>query len=174
MQVSDLQLNPQNPRTISAAAFDQLVESIREFPKMMELRPMVIDADNVVIGGNQRLKAIQALGMEEVPETWVKPASELTPEERKRFIVMDNLTSGEWEFTILARDFDVTALAEWGIDIPEVNIDMDEITDVLGFNEGVDFLIKCASLDELAELQTKLGTTGRKLTYIDFLSKLGL
>lgn len=174
MQVSDLQLNPQNPRTISAAAFDQLVESIRDFPVMMTLRPLVVDGDNVVIGGNQRLKAIRELGMSEVPDTWVKPASELTPAERERFIVMDNLTSGEWEYQLLAQHFNVTELAEWGVDIPEVEVDMDEITNVLGFNEGINFYIACDNLDELAELQTKLGCTGRKLSYSDFIDKTKL
>lgn len=97
MNLSELKENPKNPRIIKDERFKKLVKSIREFPKMMELRPIVIDADNVVLGGNMRMRAFQELGMTEIPDSWVKRASDLTEEEIKRFIIVDNIPSGEWD-----------------------------------------------------------------------------
>ena len=82
MKIKDIKLNPDNPRLIKDARFKKLVQSLKEFPKMLELRPIVINEDNVVLGGNMRLKALRELGYKEVPDTWVKRADELTEEEK--------------------------------------------------------------------------------------------
>jgi len=114
--------NPNNPRLIKDDKFKKLVNSIKEFPKMMELRPMVIDENNITLGGNMRLKALKELGYKEVPDTWVKKATDLTPEESRRFIIADNIGFGEHDWEMLANEWDVAELSEWGLDIPDFAI----------------------------------------------------
>lgn len=118
MQVSEIKPNPNNPRVIRDERFKKLVKSIEEFPKMMKLRPMIINADNVVIGGNMRLKALQELGYKEIPDDWVKKAEELTEEEQKRFVIADNVSFGEHDFEMLASEWDIEELSDWGVDTP--------------------------------------------------------
>lgn len=86
---------------------------------MMELRPMVIDENNIVLGGNMRLKALKELGYKEVPDSWIKKASDMTPEEVRRFIIADNVGFGEHDWEMLANEWDVAELSEWGLDIPD-------------------------------------------------------
>lgn len=106
--------NPSNPRIIKDDKFIKLVKSIKEFPKMLELRPIVVNDDMVVLGGNMRLKACKEAGLKEVP---IIKASDLTEEEQKEFIIKDNVGFGEWDFEMLA-DWDSEQLEEWGLDIP--------------------------------------------------------
>lgn len=86
---------------------------------MMELRPMVIDSDGTVLGGNMRLKALQELGYTEIPDTWVRRAADLTDEEKQRFIIADNVGFGEWDWEALANEWDAGDLVEWGLDVPD-------------------------------------------------------
>lgn len=86
---------------------------------MMTLRPIVIDDDGVVLGGNMRLEALKSLGKKKIPDEWVKKASDLTDEEKKRFIISDNSSFGEWDYDLLANEWGDLPLAEWGVDIPE-------------------------------------------------------
>ena len=118
IKISSIKANPDNPRVIKDAAFEKLCNSIKDFPKMMALRPMVVDADGVVLGGNMRLRALQHLGYKEIPDEWVKRADDLTPEEQKRFIITDNVPAGEWDWDELANGWDENDLTEWGIDLP--------------------------------------------------------
>jgi len=85
----------------------------------MELRPMVIDADGTVLGGNMRLKALQELGYTEIPDTWVRRAADLTDEEKQRFIIADNVGFGEWDWEALANEWDAGDLSDWGLDVPD-------------------------------------------------------
>ena len=119
MKLSSLKPNPNNPRLIKDERFVKLVQSIKDFPKMMELRPMVIDKDNIVLGGNMRLKAIAELGMKEIPDSWVKKATDLTEDEVRRFIIADNVGFGEHDWDMLANDWDMKELEEWGLEIPD-------------------------------------------------------
>ncbi len=123
MKLSDIKANPNNPRVIKDEKFEKLVKSISEFPKMMELRPMVINSDNIVLGGNMRLKALKHLGYKEVPEEWVKRADELTEEEQRRFIIADNVGFGEHDWEMLANEWDIDELNDWGLDIPGFEIE---------------------------------------------------
>lgn len=93
---------------------------------MMELRPMVIDENNIVLGGNMRLKALAELGYKEVPENWVKKASDLTPDEARRFIIADNVGFGEHDWDVLANEWDAAELADWGLDIPDFALNAPE------------------------------------------------
>jgi DNA modification methylase len=116
MPLSDIKPNPDNPRIIKDDKFAKLVKSIKEFPEMLKIRPLVVNADMVVLGGNMRLKACQAAGLTEVP---VILANDLTPEQEREFIIKDNVGFGEWEWETLANEWDANQLAEWGLDIPD-------------------------------------------------------
>lgn len=129
MKLKDIKPNESNPRIIKDEKFKKLVNSIREFPAMMELRPMVVDAQNVVLGGNMRLKALQELGYSEIPDTWVKRASDLTDEEKQRFIIADNVGFGEWDWQTLANDWDAEKLNEWGLDVPGFDVNIQDYAD---------------------------------------------
>jgi ParB-like chromosome segregation protein Spo0J len=117
MKLSKIKPNPDNPRVIKDASFKKLCNSIKDFPKMMALRPIVTDADDVVLGGNMRLKALQHLGYKEIPDEWVRKAEDLTDEERKRFIIADNVSGGEWDWDTLANEWDAVQLEEWGLEV---------------------------------------------------------
>jgi hypothetical protein len=118
MKLKDIKPNPNNPRVLRDDKFQKLKQSITEFPKMLSLRPMVIDENNVVLGGNMRLRALQELGFTDIDEAWVKRSSDLTEEEKKRFIIADNVAFGEWDWDTLANDWEVVDLEAWGLDIP--------------------------------------------------------
>lgn len=107
MKTNDIKLNPDNPRNITDEALEKLKESISRDPEFMELRPIIIDKNNMVLGGNQRLKAIRALGYKEIPVNWVKKADTLTEEQYNRFILVDNAPEGmqgEWDYGKLIED----------------------------------------------------------------------
>jgi site-specific DNA-methyltransferase (adenine-specific) len=119
MKISEIKLNPNNPRTINDERFEKLKRSIEQFPKMMRLRPIVIDGGNIVLGGNMRLKALKELGYKELPDDWVKRADELTEEEQRRFIIIDNVGFGEYDWEFLQSERDSSELEDWGLDMPE-------------------------------------------------------
>jgi hypothetical protein len=125
IKLSTIKSNPNNPRVIKDHKFEKLKKSIEEFPKMMELRPMVINEDSIVLGGNMRLKALKDLGYKEVPEEWVKSAKELTEDEQRRFIIADNVGFGEHDWDMLANDWDSLELEEWGLDVWQQPTDVD-------------------------------------------------
>jgi ParB-like chromosome segregation protein Spo0J len=115
ININKIQSNPQNPRIIKDYKFKKLVQSIKDFPEMLELRPIVIDENNVVLGGNMRLKACIEAGIQEVP---IKQAKGLTEAQKAEFIIKDNVGFGEWDWDILANEWDTEKLTEWGLDIP--------------------------------------------------------
>lgn len=117
MKLSGIKLNPNNPQIIKDDRFKELVKSISEFPKMMKLRPIIVDSKNMILGGNKRYNALKELGYKEIPDEWVKCADELTEEEKKRFIIVDNVGFGEWDWDILAQNWSDVDLASWGVDI---------------------------------------------------------
>jgi len=117
--ISRIRQNPSNPRIIKDDKFGKLVKSIREFPQMLHLRPIVVNDDMVVLGGNMRLKACIEAGLTEVP---VIKATDLTEEQQQEFIIKDNVGFGEWDWDALANEWDSEKLAEWGLDnIPNFN-----------------------------------------------------
>jgi ParB-like chromosome segregation protein Spo0J len=133
MKLKDIKPNPNNPRVLRDDKFQKLKQSITEFPKMLSLRPMVIDENNVVLGGNMRLRALQELGFNDIDEAWVKRSSDLTEEEKKRFIIADNVAFGEWDWDTLANDWEVVDLEAWGLDIPQFDTmeegEMEDLSD---------------------------------------------
>jgi len=111
--INKLKTNPNNPRAIRKDQLDKLVKSLREFPEMLEARPIVVDPDFVVLGGNMRLKAAQLAGLTEVPvyvATWEEA-------KHKEFVIKDNLAFGEWDWDMLANEWDAAELEEWGLNV---------------------------------------------------------
>lgn len=115
-KLSDIKKNPNNPRVVNDDKFKKLVASIKEFPKMLEIRPIVVNNDNIVLGGNMRLKACKEAGLKEIP---VIKAEDLTEEQQKQFIIKDNVGFGEWDWEMLASEWDTEELADWGLDVPD-------------------------------------------------------
>ena len=119
MNINEIKPNPNNPRIIKDVKFKQLVKSIQDFPQMLELRPIVIDENNMVLGGNMRLKACIEAGLTDVP---VIHANNLSEEKKKEFIVKDNVGYGEWDWDDLANNWDAQELTDWGLDIPNFDV----------------------------------------------------
>ena len=121
MLITEIKSNPNNPRLIKDHKFKQLVKSIQDFPQMLELRPIVIDENNMVLGGNMRLKACLEAGLTDVQ---VIHANNLSDEKKKEFIVKDNVGYGEWDWDDLANNWDALELTEWGLDIPNFDAEV--------------------------------------------------
>jgi len=150
VKLNELKLNPNNPRTISKIQFQRLKKSIRDFPQMIELRPIIVDENNVILCGNMRYRALVDLGDE---KTVVEIAEGLTEDQKRELLVKDNVGYGAWDFDILANEFDVGLLVEWGVDLPvekeatedgEMNfsdeLDLESNYVLLKFNKDIDFI----------------------------------
>jgi len=116
VKISEVKSNPNNPRIIKDDKFQKLVKSIKEFPEMLNIRPIVVNADMVVLGGNMRLKACKEAGIKEVA---IIKAEDLTEDQQKQFIIKDNVGFGEWDWEDLANNWDAEQLTDWGLDIPD-------------------------------------------------------
>jgi hypothetical protein len=123
VKISEVKTNPKNPRLIKDDKFKKLVKSIQEFPQMLELRPIVVDENNIVLGGNMRLKACKEAGLKEV---YIVKAENLTELQKDEFIVKDNVGFGEWDWDMLANEWDTEKLDEWGLDLP-VDLSVQEV-----------------------------------------------
>ena len=117
VKISEVKTNPNNPRVIKDDKFKKLVQSIKDFPEMLEIRPIVVNEDMIVLGGNMRLKACKEAGLKEVP---IIRADNLTEEQQREFIIKDNVSGGEWDWEVLANEWDTELLDDWGLDLPEV------------------------------------------------------
>jgi len=111
-----VRLNENNPRLIKDDKFKKLCNSIKEFPKMLELRPIVVDKTGMIIGGNMRYRALLELGIP-IKDEWVKVADSLTEEEKRRFIIEDNVGFGDWDWDVLSSTYDKEELESWGMDV---------------------------------------------------------
>jgi len=125
IKISQVKTNPNNPRLIKDHKFKKLVKSIKEFPEMLEIRPIVVDKDNIVLGGNMRLRACQEAGLKEV---YILKASQLTEKQQREFIIKDNVGFGEWDWDDLANEWDAEELEDWGLDLP-MDVKIDELED---------------------------------------------
>ena len=115
VKISLVKTNPNNPRIIKDNKFKKLVQSIKDFPQMLNIRPIVVNDKMIVLGGNMRLKACVEAGMKEVP---IIIADNLTEEQQREFLIKDNVSGGEWDFEMLANEWDVEQLEDWGLDVP--------------------------------------------------------
>lgn len=123
--------NPDNPRVVKDYKFKKLVRSIIEFPQMLELRPIVVNEDFVVLGGNMRLKACIEAQIKDVP---VLVADTLTKKQQQQFIIKDNSNFGEWDWDMLANTWDVDELKEWGLDVPKWSEDISVFDEDISFD----------------------------------------
>jgi hypothetical protein len=150
VKITEVKGNPKNPRLIKDDKFKKLVKSIQEFPQMLELRPIVVDENNIVLGGNMRLKACKEAGLNEV---YIVKAENLTELQKDEFIVKDNVGFGEWDWDELANTFEAEQLEDWGLDVPglkepteegeiffSTELDQQSNYIVLKFNTDIDWI----------------------------------
>ena len=130
VKIGKIKNNPNNPRLIKDDKFKKLVKSVKEFPEMLEIRPIVVDKDNIVLGGNMRLRACQEAGLKEVH---IIQADKLTEKQQREFIIKDNVGFGEWDWNDLANEWDADELEDWGLDLP-----LDERIDKLEEDEEIE------------------------------------
>jgi ParB-like chromosome segregation protein Spo0J len=116
VKISEPKPNEQNPRYINKANFKKLVNSLKEFPKMLEVRPLVVDENMIVLGGNMRLKALTEAGFKEV---LVHQITDWTDDEKNQFIIKDNASFGSWDWEILANEWNMQKIVDWGVDLPK-------------------------------------------------------
>jgi DNA modification methylase len=115
VKIGEVKSNPNNPRIIKDDKFKKLVESVKTFPEMLNIRPIVVNSDMVVLGGNMRLRACKEAGLKEIP---IIKADTLTPEQQSEFIIKDNVSGGEWDWDMLANEWNAEELDAWGLDVP--------------------------------------------------------
>jgi len=149
LKINEVKTNPKNPRIINDDKFKKLVQSIKDFPEMLSLRPLIIDENNIVLGGNMRLKAAKSLGIKEIP---VMRANELTEEQKQEFIIKDNVGFGEWDWDQLANEWENEKLIEWGLDIPSIEmIDPEAVEDNYEIPDEIKTNIVLGDLFEIGE-----------------------
>ena len=155
-KISDIKPNPNNPRIIKDDKFLKLVNSIKEFPEMLKIRPIVINEDNIVLGGNMRLKACKEAKLKEIP---VIMASELSEAQQREFIIKDNIGFGEWDFQDLAQNWNAEELETWGLDLPELEINnLEAVEDDFEVPEnGIETDIVLGDLFEIGEHRLMCG-----------------
>jgi hypothetical protein len=145
VKINSIKTNPKNPRLIKDDKFKKLVKSIQEFPQMLELRPIVVDENNIILGGNMRYKACIEAGLKEI---FILKAEDLTEQQKDEFIVKDNVGFGEWDWDILANEWDTDKLQDWGLSLP---IFIDNLTN----NEGYEGLDQLSKLDKFLSAELK-------------------
>ena len=118
IKISKIKSNPNNPRLIKDYKFRKLVKSIKEFPEMLKLRTIVVDENNIILGGNMRYKACIEAGLKEI---YVIQADDLSEDQKKEFIIKDNSSFGEWDWDVIANEWDIKDLNDWGVDMPILN-----------------------------------------------------
>jgi len=122
VKITEVKVNPNNPRLIKDDKFKKLVRSIKDFPEMLNIRPIVVNSDMIVLGGNMRLKACKEAGLKEVP---IIVADNLTEEQQREFLIKDNTSGGEWDWEMIANEWDAEQLGDWGLDVWEQPADVD-------------------------------------------------
>ena len=122
LSADKIKLNPDNPRIIKDEKFKKLVESVKSFPEMSDIRPIVVNKDMVILGGNMRFKAMKEAGWKEVPVEIV----DWSEEKQREFVIKDNVSGGEWDWDVIANEWSELALEDWGLDLP-VSIDDTEV-----------------------------------------------
>lgn len=114
VKLTDIKVNPNNPRLIKDYKFRQLVQSIKDFPEMLNIRPIVVNKDMIILGGNMRYKACKEAGLKEIPII----VADLSEDKQREFLIKDNVSGGEWDWDILANEWDAEQLSDWGLDVP--------------------------------------------------------
>jgi|TARA_R110002020_G_scaffold9010_1_gene36086 DNA modification methylase len=165
VKVSKVKTNPDNPRLIKDRKFRKLVKSIKEFPEMLKLRPIVVDENNIILGGNMRYKACIEAGLKEI---YIIQAKDLNEDQKKEFIIKDNVGFGEWDWDIIANDWDLGKLNDWGLDLPEFNTPLDAEQDDYEEPEDIEVDVVLGDLIEIGDHRLLCGDS----TDSDLLDKL--
>lgn len=153
VKITDIKPNEDNPRYITDANFDRLVNSITNFPKMLQKRPIIVDENMVVLGGNMRLKACAAAGLKKVP---ILIAKGWTEEEKKEFLIKDNISYGKWDWETLGDNWNNEDLKQW---------DMKFLTETKKTIETNNIRVTIVGVDssDREEVKTKIESLGYKV-----------
>lgn len=162
VKISDIKANPNNPRLIKDDKFAKLVQSVTEFPEMLEIRPIVVNSEMVVLGGNMRLKACKEA---KIKELTVIIADNLTEEQQREFLIKDNVSGGEWDWEVLANEWDSEQLEDWGLDVPDFGADTElleaEQKDLSGdLKETFEVIISCNDETHQEQVYNKMIADG--------------
>ena len=133
VNINTIKANPSNPRVIKDDKFKSLVKSIKDFPEMLELRPIVVNSENIILGGNMRLRACKEAGLTEVPIIY---ANSLDKDKQNEFIIKDNVGYGEWDWEMLANEWDTDLLADWGMEFPGFDVNADDLGTEFSLPDG--------------------------------------
>ena len=133
VNINTIKANPSNPRVIKDDKFKSLVKSIKDFPEMLELRPIVVNSENIILGGNMRLRACKEAGLTEVPIIY---ANSLDKDKQNEFIIKDNVGYGEWDWEMLANEWDTDLLADWGTEFPGFDVNADDLGTEFSLPDG--------------------------------------
>jgi len=159
-KISEIKLNPDNPRTISNKDMELLIKSLKEFPEMLNLREIVVDENMVVLGGNMRLLALQKMG---ASDCQIRMVSGLTPEQKREFVIKDNSNFGRYDFDTLANEWSDLPLSDWGVDLPDDWIKNNEKTNQ-NINEIYELkynvIVECDNEAQQKELLTRFEEEG--------------
>ena len=141
VKTKDIIANENNPRILKDDKFKKLVQSIKDFPEMLEIRPIVVNNEMMILGGNMRLKAIEEIGLKEVP---IIKAENLTEQQQREFLIKDNVGFGEWDWDALANDWNPEELNQWGLDVPLLldGVEPDDISDKIKESFRIEILCK--------------------------------
>jgi ParB-like chromosome segregation protein Spo0J len=143
--INKIKSNPNNPRVIKDDKFKKLVQSLKDLPEMAQVRPIVVNQDMIVLGGNMRLKAMKEAGWKEAPVAIV----DWDEDKQRQFIIKDNVGFGEWDWDMLANEWDAESLGEWGLNVPAFN------EDVLTNNQDYEGLDQLSKLDKFMDSELK-------------------
>ncbi len=166
MKLNKLKVNPNNPQTFDDLS--KLKASVKDFPKMMALRPLVYDPKTMhVLGGNKRLVCLQELNYKDIPDEWVRAADELTEEEKQRFIIADNVGFGEWDTELLSEFWNSEDLEEWGLELPEDFGEKNKEIDVDTFENQMQIVLKYTEVEywKVKEQLSKIAETPEQAIY---------
>jgi len=157
VKINTLIKNTDNPRYIKEDKFNKLVKSIKEFPEMLEKRPIIVDENMIVLGGNMRLRACLDAGFKEV---WIEQVTNWTDKQKKEFIIKDNVGFGEWDWDILGNNYTFEELADWGLDIVTGSDEIEDLSEALIADLKIEITVK--SEDEQEQLFEELSKRGYK------------
>ena len=159
-KLSEIKPNPNNPRLIKDDKFKKLCQSIKDFPEMLELRPIVVNKDMIILGGNMRYKAAKEIGLKEIPVT----IADLTEDQQREFLIKDNTSGGEWDWEVLANEWNSEELEAWGLDVPSFGTDEvleKEQKDLSGdLKETFDVIISCNDETHQEQVYNKMIADG--------------
>lgn len=144
IKISEVKLNPNNPRLIKDDKFKKLVQSIKDFPEMLNIRPIVVNQDMIILGGNMRYKACKEAGLKEIPII----ITDLSEDKQREFLIKDNTSGGEWDWEVLANEWNIEQLEDWGLDVPTFDLNNENEDNDLSDNLETNYRIEVILSDE--------------------------